>query len=101
MLKQFSEWFLRGVKAFFTALWQFIVDAVAFILDAILSVLVALLNAIPVPSFMQGGLQGVYGMLDPGIAWVLSSVGIPQALSIIGAAYVFRLARKAATLFQW
>lgn len=101
MLKQFSDWFISVLKAVFEALWNFIVDIVGFVLDAILTVLVALLNAIPVPSFMQGGLQSFYGMLDPGIAYVLSASGVPQALAIIGAGYLFRLGRKAATLFQW
>lgn len=101
MLAQFTAWLIDVIKAFFTAIWTFVVDAVVNIVDLLLGALVSLLALIPVPSFLSGGLQSLYGLLDPGIAYVVSAAGLPQALSIIGAGYVFRLGRKVATLFQW
>lgn len=101
MLAEFTAWLFDLVKAVFNAAWQFIVDLVATVLDAILGALAALLALIPLPSFLSDGLQSLYGQLDPGIGYVLSQSGLPAALAIIGSAYVFRLARKFATLFQW
>lgn len=101
MLAEFTQWLLSLVKEFLSSLWTFITDAVINIVDLIGAAIVGLLSMIPVPSFLAGGLQSLYGLLDPGIAYIASASGLPQALGIIGTGYLFRLGRKVATLFQW
>lgn len=101
MLAEFTQWLLGVVKEFFTALWSFFLDALVNIVDLIGAAVVGLLSMIPVPAFLAGGLQSLYGLLDPGIAYIASASGLPQALGIIGTGYLFRLGRKVATLFQW
>lgn len=101
MLSQFTEWLVSLVKASLAALWTFLTDLFIALVEMIVGGLVALLSLIPVPGFMSGGLQSVYGMLDPAILYLLAASGVPAALTIIGAAYLFRIGRKVATLFQW
>lgn len=101
MLSEFTTWLLGLVREFFSALWSFVVDAFISLVELFIGAVVGLLSLIPVPEFMQQGLQALYGQLDPGIAYLLSSAGLPAALAIIGTGYVFRLGRKVATLFQW
>lgn len=101
MLAQFTKWLIELVKSALAALWDFITDAAVWFVDQVVGVLVSMLAAVPVPAFMQGGLQQLFGGLDGPISWAVAQLGIPQALGILGAAYVFRLARKVVTLFQW
>lgn len=101
MLAEFTSWLVGLVKAAFTALWSFVVDAAIGLVDLFVSAVVGLVSLIPVPAFLSGGLQSVYGSLDPGLLYLLSASGLPAGLAIIGTGYSFRLARKAATLFQW
>lgn len=101
MLEQFTQWLFDLVKKVFTALWDFVVDAVINLVDLVLTAIVALIGAIPVPAFMSNGLQSLFAALDPGILWVLGQCGIVTALGMVGAAYGFRLVRKVVTLFQW
>lgn len=101
MLSEFTEWLVGLVKAALAALWDFIADAAVNIVDMLAQALVGLIALIPVPSFLQQGLQGVYGQLDPSILYLLAATGLPAALGIIGTGYLFRLGRKVATLFQW
>lgn len=101
MLKQFTDWLFSLVQAVFTTAWDFIVDVVVHLLDLVLGGLVSLLASVPVPVFMTGGLQAVFTQVDPGILYFVSALGMPQVFAMFGAAYLFRLARKVLTLFQW
>lgn len=101
MLGQFTEWLFNLVKAALGALWSFVVDAAINLVDLFVGALVGLLSLIPVPAFMSAGLQSLFGQLDPGILYLVTAMGLPAALAIIGTGYLFRLGRKVATLFQW
>lgn len=101
MLKEFTQWLLDLVKEIFTSLWSFVIDVFAAILDLVLSGIVALLSAVPVPEELQGGLQTFWGQLDGSILYFVNAFGLPEALAMIGTAFLFRLGRKVATLFQW
>lgn len=101
MLAEFTAWLVGLIKAAFSALWSFVVDAAIALVELLVGAIVGLISAIPVPSFLAGGLQSVYGQLDPAIVYLLAASGIPAALAILGTGYAFRLARKVATLFQW
>lgn len=101
MLKEFSDWFLQLCKELFTAAWDFVSDAFIAFFGMVVDAFVAVVAAMPVPSWLSAGLASVYTGLDPGILYVLTAVGLPAALAIIGGGYAFRLARKFLTLFQW
>jgi hypothetical protein len=99
------EWLVQELwgllRDFFAALWDFVVDAFVNLLDLVVGGFVALLSAIPVPSVFSQGLGSLWSQLDGGVMWIASSAGLPTALAMIGSAYLFRLARKVVTLFQW
>lgn len=101
MLKDFTDWLVTLVTDVFTAVWQFVQDAFIQVFDLVVSGFANLIAAIPVPQFLSNGLGSVFGMLDPGVLYVVSQCGIVAALGVIGAGYGFRLVRKFVTLFQW
>jgi len=101
MLAEFTAWLVGLVKAFFSALWSFVVDAFIALVELLVMAVVGLISLVPVPQFLSDGLQSVYGQLDPGVLYLLSATGLPIALGIIGTGYAFRLVRKVVTLFQW
>jgi len=101
MLAEFTAWLVGLVVKVFTALWSLITDAFIGFVELIVTAFVGLLSAIPVPEFLSQGLQSTYGLLDPGIGYLLAASGLPAALGVIGAGYAFRLVRKVVTLFQW
>lgn len=101
MLKQFTDWLWSLVVAAFTAAWQFVQDAFIAAFGLVVNAFVSLIAAIPVPTFISGGLGSVWGDMDPGILYLLTAAGVPIALAIIGSGYAFRMLRKFFTLFQW
>lgn len=101
MLNQFTTWLAALVKSAFDALWTLVKDGFIYLVDGVLSALGTIIAAIPVPDWMQNGLQSLFSALDGGTMWLVTSAGLPQCLAIIGAGFGFRLLRKAATLFQW
>ena len=101
MLDAITGWLLDLFKRVFVALWSFVQDAFILLLDLLLSAIVAVLGAIPVPAQLSAGLGSLWSALDPAIIHFLTLFGLPQALALVGAAFVFRLGRKIVTLFQW
>jgi hypothetical protein len=101
MLTQFTNWLWHLLVGLVTPFWNFLTDLVISLFDGVVSAFVALIVAIPVPSFIAGGLGQYWGGLDQGVMYFVSAAGVPAALGLIGAGYAFRLVRKFATLFQW
>ena len=101
MLADFTTWLLNLLKQAFQAAWDFLGDVVVWALDQVVGAFVFLINAIPVPSWLSGGLGSLFGGLDGGVMYVVTQCGLPAALAVIGGGYAFRLARKFFTLFQW
>lgn len=101
MLDKFTNWLLELVEKIFSTLWDFVIDAAVAVFEGIVAGFVALISTIPVPQWMQGGLASIWSGMDSGILFFLSQMGVPQALTIVGGGYLFRLGRKIATLFQW
>ena len=94
---------IRGwIKDVWKAVVDFFGDLLLFFLQMVLDVVLWVLEAIPVPEFMQQfTLQSAFSGLDPTLLYVVDQLNIPEALAIVGAAFGFRLLRKALTLFQW
>lgn len=98
--------FWDGLNGWFVALWAavvaFFTDLPLKILDGFLSAVASLVETIPAPSFLPaGGLQTWLNALDPAVLFFLDRSGFDVALAILGAAFVFRMARKIVTLGQW
>lgn len=101
-LSKVTEWLLNLVKKIFEALWTFVYDVAVRIFDAVLSVIAGIINAFPAPSFLSTySIGGLLADISPTLLWFLAQFNIGAAFSVIGAAWVFRLGRKALTLGQW
>lgn len=101
MLQEFTEWLAEFFRSVFADAWDMLTDLFVFFFDMLLGVWVYLIGLIPIPEFLQQGMQTLYTGLDPGIAFFLSGLGLPEVMTMIGGAYLFRITRKALTLFQW
>jgi hypothetical protein len=102
MLQDFTNWLWTKVLApFFGWVWDFVVDAAINVLDLVLIAVTSLLSLIPVPAFLGNGLGGLFIGLPPWVGYMLGALGLAQGLAMLGAAVVFRLARKIVTLGQW
>lgn len=101
MLDRITQWFFDLFSEAFAALWDLITDVVIALLDLFLAAVVALLGLIPVPDVLAEGLGSLWAQLDGGIMYIVSALGVPEGLAMLGAAYLFRLGRKLVTLFQW
>lgn len=100
-MTELANWLLQLVKDIFTAVWTFISDAFINILELLLQGILAVLTAIPVPSFMSSGLGSAMGQISGDVWYFASHFRLGECLAILGAAVLFRLTRKALTLFQW
>lgn len=94
-------WIAQSIAAVFAAVTGWIKDFVIWVLDALLSGIVSLLEAIPVPSFLQSGLGGLFSALPQPLIYLLVESGMVAGLGIIGAGVMFNLTRKLFTLGQW
>lgn len=100
-MTEFSKWLLGLIKDLFLAIWDFITDLFISLVDLLLTALLALITAIPVPSFMTGGLSQLIGGIGNDALYFVSNLRLTECFVVLGSAVVFRLARKALTLFQW
>jgi len=101
MLQQITQWFKDLAIAAFTALWDLVTDAAISIADLALGALANLIAAVPLPDFLTGGLQALFGNVGTDIAYMLNQAGFGPAVALYGAGWAFRLVRKFVTLFQW
>lgn len=95
------NWLLNAVQGFFSDLVEFLTDLPKKILEAVLNAIAMVFESIPVPQFIDSGLQFLVNGVDPSILYFLQRSDFPEALAIIGAGFAFRLTRKLFTLGQW
>jgi hypothetical protein len=110
-LASITTWFLSLFTAVFAALWSFVYDALVRMFEGLLGVASTVWNSVPVPClFVTGATIGDMistlsgaggGMIAAFLSWIVGKMGLGAAFSLISCAYLFRLARKAATLGQW
>lgn len=94
-------WLAASIGAVFSAVTGWLKDFVVWVLDALLTGIASLLVAIPVPSFMSGGLGGLFSALPAPLVYLLVETGMVAGLAVIGAGVLFNLTRKLLTLGQW
>ena len=88
-------------KALFSALMDFLIDLPVTILEMFLDAILFLLNAIPVPAFIEGGLDSFMSAIGSDVLYFISMSGFDDAMALLGAGITFRLLRKLFTLGQW
>lgn len=94
-------WIAQSIGAVFAAITGWLKDFVIWVLDVLLSGVATLLEAIPVPSFLQSGLGGLFSALPQSLIYLLVESGMVAGLAVIGAGVLFNLTRKLLTLGQW
>jgi len=91
------------IVTFLGDLWddllEFFTDVFIFLLDLFLSGIAFIIEQIPVPDFAAN--MDLNALIAPEITWMVTQVGLPTAMAIIGAAIVFRILRKIFTLGIW
>lgn len=93
--------FIEWIKAIFNAVIDFFVELPIKILDGILSAISGLINSIPVPDFLNNGLNSLLSSVDPAVLYFLDQSAFPECMAILGSGLAFRLSRKLFTLGQW
>lgn len=92
------DWFVQ----LFYALKDFLTDLPLIALGHFLDAVATLIEAIPVPAFADGVTLGsILSNLPSGVLYFLSQSGLNEGFAILSGAFVFRMIRKAITLFQW
>lgn len=94
-------WILELVKNIFETLWDWVTDLLLTLLDLFLSAIVFLFSAIPAPDFITSGLSSTVGNFPALLLYIMQHSGVTAALGIMSTGLLFRLIRKAVTLFQW
>ena len=101
-LDDLTNWFKDAFNSLWDALVEFFTDMIVMVMDAVLEFAALVIESIPVPAWLQQySLDSLLGNAGPSIAWAISTFRIGEGLTIIAAAYAFRLLRKALTLGQW
>jgi len=106
MLTWFNDlttWLVQLVQSFFSALGDFLHDLILWPVIQIFAAIAAAFNALPLPSFMTGGVTfgGLFSGLPTYALFFIGQMHFDQAFAIVGAGVTFRLIRKAVTLGQW
>lgn len=94
-------WLGAAFLSLLNGLLEFLKDILVWALNGILTAIVALIELIPVPSFMTGGLTGLFSALPQSLIYLLVETGLVAGLAVVGAGVAFNLTRKIATLGQW
>lgn len=84
-----AQWFGELGKAVFTALWDFVRDALCWPFEQLMDVVVSAVQAIDMSGF--AGVLGAWGSLPGEILNVLGLLGIAEASAIIISAIGVRL----------
>lgn len=94
-------WIAEAIATVFTSITDWIKDLFVWVFDTVLSAIASLFESIPTPSFLNGGLNGLFSALPPPLIYLLVESGVVAGLAIIGAGVLFNLTRKLFTLGQW
>lgn len=94
---ELKQWFVE----IWTSIVEFFSDLPVEILDGFLSAVATLVELIPSPDFLSNGLQPVFNSMGPDITFFVVQFRIAEGLALLGLAVLFRMTRKALTLFQW
>ncbi|WP_199030583.1 DUF2523 family protein [Ralstonia sp. ASV6] len=101
-ISAFAKWLDDIFVAIFVAIWQITEDLFIDALDLLLQGFSYVLSYLPTPTFLTGvSLQTLFGSLGGDVLYFFGVFNIGQGISLLGAAFAFRMARKVVTLFQW
>lgn len=101
-LTSLTQWITDLIKGLWSDFVNFFNDFWIDVSTMVLSSISDTIHSIPVPSFFESYSFGqIYNMLPGDLSYFVYYLNLGEAFSIIAAAFVFRMGRKALTLFQW
>jgi len=101
-LGDFESWLWDMIKKYYNALGNFWSDVIVAFLKSLTTVGLWVVNHIPAPSFLSThSIDEFLGNAGPVVGWLCSVMQLSTAMSMIAAAFSFRLLRKLMTLGQW
>lgn len=101
-LTNFKDWFIQVIKDVWTAVSGFYHDMSLAFLRKVLEVVAEMVKQIQVPAWMADYSVGhLFSYLSPSLGYFVDRLGFSVGISLIGAGYAFRVARKLATALQW
>lgn len=83
----------------FDEIVEFFTDLPVLILEGILGAIATVIEVIPMPDFMTS--HSIASAIPSDIGWMLNQAGFPEAMTIVGSAFVFRFLRRVLTLGIW
>jgi hypothetical protein len=92
---------IEWMGALFTDTVEFFEYLPIEILNDFLLWIADFLGQIPVPEFVEDGLQDLVSGLPPMLSYLLDGSNLTECMAMIGSAYVFRLTRKMLTFGWW
>ncbi len=95
------DWFFGILKDFLLAVLDVVKDAFIWALDGVLQAIVAVFSAIPEPAFLAVSMGDILSGVHPMVGYFANGIGLPGAVGLLAAGFVFRMMRKVLTLFQW
>lgn len=102
MLEDLTGWLKEALEALFTALVELLTTLMYQQVLMLSLIFLKLMMTIPAPDFLtETTLAQSLGQAGPTVAWALHTFKLAEGMGLFGAAYVFRLTRKAVTLGQW
>jgi hypothetical protein len=101
-LDDLTGWIWKAIKAVWDAFTGFIGDLFVMWLEQSLSAILYVLNLMPVPDFMKNqSIGSMLGQAGNTILWFAEVFQIGPALTLIGVAAIFFIARRVLTLGIW
>lgn len=102
-LASITEWLVSLVRKAFEGLLDFVHDGCLWVFSGVLNAVVAVAGAIPVPDFLQQGLDlgALFGGLPPFAFYLFSKMQLGAGIAMILSGISFNLLRKLFTLGQW
>jgi len=97
-----TNWLREQFIALFNAFREFMVDLFVLWLEQTLSLVVLVVSVLPPPDFLSDvALCTILANAGPWAQWAIGTFHVGEAMGILAAALLFRLARVFLTLFQW
>lgn len=101
-LTDLTNWLKGVVTALFRAIKDFFLDFLELAVKTLVDGILLIVNAIPSPDFLGNvSICGFLNSAGPTVGWILGTFHIAEGVVMVTAALVFRMTRKALTLFQW
>lgn len=101
-LTDLTNWIRGVVTKFFSAIKDFFLDFLDLAVKTLVDGLLLVVNSIPAPDFLsQFSICGFLNSAGPTVGWILGTFHVAEGVVMVTAALVFRMTRKALTLFQW